>query len=426
MSPVALAYYASHLLSLLGNGIAAVALPLIVLQTTGSPLGMSALATATAIPSVAVGLLSGVIIDRINRRTASIVSDVVSAAAIAALPLADLLFGLDLVWFILLGILGAFGDVPGMTAREVLAPQVARHAGVDLERVVGMRVVEPMAVLWITAATSALAAALTGLLPRRLGAPPADRPARRPVLRELADGVLVVTRSRFLAGTIGLVLGLAVALGGLQSVVMPVYFGHLDRPDLLGLVLTALAAGMLLGAALYGVVGPRVSARAWMAAGILATTAGLGLMASLLSPPVVFAGAAVLGAGNAVVGAVTGVLQLQRTPGAVLGRVLGVKTALLMVAAPAGIALAGIVADLGSPLLAGIGVSGAWVLALVAVLATRALRDLAPHSTEPVDPQLHDLEPYDPQSHDLDPRDPMPLDTEPHHPAPTEVPDAQQ
>jgi hypothetical protein len=103
-----------------------------------------------------------------------------------------------------------------------------------------------------------------------------------------------------------------------------------------------------------------------------------------------------------------------------------VKTALLMVAAPAGIALAGIVADLGSPLLAGIGVSGAWVLALVAVLATRALRDLAPHSTEPVDPQLHDLEPYDPQSHDLDPRDPMPLDTEPHHPAPTEVPDAQQ
>jgi MFS family permease len=246
------------------------------------------------------------------------------------------------------------------------------------------------------------------------------------VLRELADGVLVVTRSRFLAGTIGLVLGLAVALGGLQSVVMPENFGHLDRPDLLGLVLTALAAGMLLGAALYGVVGPRVSARAWMAAGILATTAGLGLMASLLSPPVVFAGAAVLGAGNAVVGAVTGVLQLQRTPGAVLGRVLGVKTALLMVAAPAGIALAGIVADLGSPLLAGIGVSGAWVLALVAVLATRALRDLAPHSTEPVDPQLHDLEPYDPQSHDLDPRDPMPLDTEPHHPAPTEVPDAQQ
>lgn len=415
MSPVALAYYASHLLSLLGNGIAAVALPLIVLQTTGSPLGMSALATATAIPSVAVGLLSGVIIDRINRRTASIVSDVISAAAIAALPLADLLFGLDLVWFILLGILGAFGDVPGMTAREVLAPQVARHAGVHLERVVGMRqsltsialvlgpaaaggllaVVEPMAVLWITAATSALAAALTGLLPRRLGAPPADRPARRPVLRELADGVHVVTRSRFLAGTIGLVLGLAVALGGLQSVVMPVYFGLLDRPDLLGLVLTALAAGMLLGAALYGVVGPRVSARAWMVVGILATTAGLALMVSLLSPAVVFAGAAVLGAGNAVVGAVTGVLQVQRTPGAVLGRVLGVKTALLMVAAPAGIALAGVVADFGSPLLAGLGVSGAWVLALVAVLATRALRDLEPLDAGPVDPQPHDREPRD-------------------------------
>ncbi|WP_263309902.1 MFS transporter [Brachybacterium atlanticum] len=402
MSPVALAYYASHLLSLLGNGIAAVALPLIVLQTTGSPLGMSVLAAATAIPSVAVGLFSGVIIDRINRRTASMVSDVISAAAIAALPLADLLFGLDLVWFVLLGILGAFGDVPGMTAREVLAPRVARHAGLDLERVVGMRqgltslalvlgpaaagamlaVVNPMSVLWITAATSALAAVVTGLLPRRLGAVEADLPARRPVLRELADGFLTVARSRFLAGTIGMVLGLAVALAGLQSVVIPIYFGRLDRPDLLGLVLTSLAVGMLLGAALYSAFGPRASARVWMAAGILATTAGLALMVSLQSPAVIFAGAAVLGAGNAVVGAVTGVLQLQRTPDALLGRVLGVKTALLMVAAPAGIAVAGVVADAGSPSLAALGLSGTWVLVLLAVLATGALRDLEPEVAE--------------------------------------------
>lgn len=410
MSPVALAYYASHLLSLLGNGIAAVALPLIVLQTTGSPLGMSVLAAATAIPSVAVGLFSGVIIDRINRRTASMVSDVISAAAIAALPLADLLFGLDLVWFVLLGILGAFGDVPGMTAREVLAPRVARHAGLDLERVVGMRqgltslalvlgpaaagallaVVDPMAVLWITATTSALAAATTGLLPRRLGAVDAGLPAHRPVLAELADGVLVVARSRLLRGTIGLVLGLALALGGLQSVVMPMYFGVLERPDLLGLVLTALAVGMLVGAALYGAVGARVGARTWIAGGILVTTAGLALMASLLSPAVVLVGAAALGAGNAVVGAVTGVLQLQRTPDVVLGRVLGVRSALMMLAAPAGIALAGVVAELGSPLTAAIAMGGIWVVVLAIVVVSGALRDIAPQVIE-----VHDPEPRD-------------------------------
>ncbi|WP_193105917.1 MFS transporter [Brachybacterium sp. FME24] len=398
MPLVALAYYASHFLSLLGNGIASVALPLIVLQTTGSPLGMSALATATAVPSVVVGLLSGVIIDRINRRTASVVSDVISAVAIAALPLVDLLWGLDLVWFILLGVLGAFGDVPGMTAREVLAPMVARHTGLDLRRVVGVRqtltsialvigpaaagvllaAVDAMAVLWITAATSALAAVLTRMLPRRLGEVDSSQVTRRPLMRELVDGLLVVGRSRFLLGTTILVLGLAVALGGLQGLVMPVYFNLIARPELLGLVLTALAAGMLVGATVYSAVGARLSSRAWLSAGFVVTSVGFVLMASLLSPAVVFAGAAALGIGNAVVGAVTSVLQVQHTPAALLGRVLSVKTALLTVAAPAGIALAGVLAELGSPLLAGASVSGVWIVVLLAVIGSRALRDLDP------------------------------------------------
>ena len=398
MPLVALAYYASHVLSLLGNGIASVALPLIVLQTTGSPLGMSALATATAVPSVVVGLLSGVIIDRINRRTASVISDVISAVAIAALPLVDLLWGLDLVWFILLGILGAFGDVPGMTAREVLAPMVARHTGLDLRRVVGVRqtltsialvigpaaagvllaAVDAMTVLWITAATSALAAVLTRMLPRRLGEVDSSRVTRQPVMRELVDGLLVVGRSRFLLGTTILVLGLAVALGGLQGLVMPVYFDLIARPELLGLVLTALAAGMLVGAMVYSAVGARLPSCAWLSAGFVVTSVGFVLMASLLSPAVVFAGAAALGIGNAVVGAVTSVLQVQHTPAALLGRVLSVKTALLTVAAPAGIALAGVLAELGSPLLAGASVTGVWIVVLLAVIGSRALRDLDP------------------------------------------------
>jgi len=398
MPLVALAYYASHVLSLLGNGIASVALPLIVLQTTGSPLGMSALATATAVPSVVVGLLSGVIIDRINRRTASVISDVISAVAIAALPLVDMLWGLDLVWFILLGILGAFGDVPGMTAREVLAPMVAQHTGQDLRRVVGVRqtltsialvigpaaagvllaAVDAMAVLWITAATSALAAVLTRMLPRRLGEVDSSRVVRRPLMRELVDGLLVVGRNRFLLGTTVLVLGLAVALGGLQGLVMPVYFDLIARPELLGLVLTALAAGMLVGAMVYSAVGARLPSCAWLSAGFVVTSVGFVLMASLLSPAVVFAGAAALGIGNAVVGAVTSVLQVQHTPAALLGRVLSVKTALLTVAAPAGIALAGVLAELGSPLLAGASVTGVWIAVLLAVIGSRALRDLDP------------------------------------------------
>ncbi|MEU6128954.1 MFS transporter [Saccharopolyspora sp. NPDC047091] len=402
MPLTAATYLASHLLSLLGNGIAAVALPLIVLQTTGSPLGTAVLAGATAVPAVLVGLLGGVVVDRINRRTASAVADLVSAVSVAALPLVDLGWGLNLTWFVVLGIVGSFGDVPGTTAREVLAPVVARHAGIDMARLIGLRqaassaalvigpaaaglllaAFDPTSVLWITAGTSALAALLTRTLPRHLGEVEGTAAPRRSVLRELGEGFAVVGRSRFLLGTSGLVVGLAVALGGLQGMVLPLYFDLIARPDLLGLVLTALAAGMLGGAALYSGVGGRWSTRTWLAAGFAGTTAGFLLMASLLSPAVVFAGAAALGLGNSVVGAVTGVLQVERTSSAVRGRVLSFKTTLLTIAAPAGIGLAGVVAEFGSPVLAGFSVAAVWVLVLLAVLGSRALAEQVP--TAPV------------------------------------------
>ena len=95
---------------------------------------------------------------------------------------------------------------------------------------------------------------------------------------------------------------------------MPVYFDLIARPELLGLVLTALAAGMLVGAMVYSAVGARLPSCAWLSAGFVVTSVEFVLMASLLSPAVVFAGAAALGIGNAVVGAVTSVLQVQHTP----------------------------------------------------------------------------------------------------------------
>lgn len=89
----ALVYLGSHVLSFLGNGILAVALPLIVLQTTNSPLSMGAVSTATAVPALLVGLCAGVVIDRVNRRTCSILSDLISAVAVAAIPVVDPLSG---------------------------------------------------------------------------------------------------------------------------------------------------------------------------------------------------------------------------------------------------------------------------------------------------------------------------------------------
>ncbi|GMA33034.1 MFS transporter [Litorihabitans aurantiacus] len=409
MPLVALAYLASHLLSLLGNGIAAVALPLIVLQVTGSPLSMGAISAATAVPAVLIGLAAGVVLDRWNRRTLSATSDVISAVAIAALPVVDALVGLELWWFVVLGILGAFGDVPGMTAREVLVAAVARRSGVPLERLVGLRqaltsaalVIGPAlagtliallgttGVLVVTAATSTAAALVTLLLPRDIGrvgsdgAPAPDGvapdavPAETP-WQQITGGVAVLRRSRLLVATIVLILGLATVLAGMQGLVLPVHFTVLARPELLGLVLTALALGMLVGAALYSGLARRLSQGAWLGAGALLVTAGFVAVSTLASLPVVFAGAAVVGLGNAMLGAVLGVLQVRHTPDAARGRVLALQNSALLVAAPLGIAGAGVLAGVASASVAAFALTGVWVLALAVVLASRSLQN-RPH-----------------------------------------------
>lgn len=398
MPLVAVAYLSSHFLSILGNGILAVALPLIVLQTTGSPLSMGAVSTATAVPALLVGLCAGVVIDRVNRRTCSALSDVVSAGAVAAIPVVDLLYGLNMSWLIALAIIGSFGDVPGMTARQVMVPAVARHTGVSLERLVGLRqsmtsmalVIGPAVagtlisffddstVLFATAATSATAALITMTMPHRLGRVEDSDGHRDSLFAQLAAGVGVLRRSRFLTGTVTLTVGLTVALGGLQGMVLPLYFTVIARPDLLGFVLTALALGMLAGTSTFAAVGAKVPRRIWMTTALIGTTAGFLLMATLAAPAVVFAGAALLGVCNALLGAVLGVLQAERIPDAVRGRVLSVQNACLQIAAPAGIGLSGVVAEFATPVAAGLTVFAVWLAIVVVLALARALADLEP------------------------------------------------
>jgi MFS family permease len=397
-SPLALAYLGSHFLSLLGNGIAAVALPLIVLTATGSPAAVGAVSAATAVPALLIGLGAGLVLDRVDRRRASAAADVVSAMSVAAIPVVELLGGLDLGWLVGLAILGAVGDVPGMTARQVLLPTLARETGLGLERLVGLRqsvtsaalVVGPAAagallavfdgatVLFVTAATSAAAAGLTLLLPRRCGRVHEVAAPRAGLWTELTAGFGVLRGSRFLSGTVGLTLGLALAVAALQGLVLPLYFGVLGRPDLLGFVLTALAVGMLLGTVVYSAIGARWPRRVAVGAALVGTTAGLVAIATLASPAAVLAGAALLGLGNATLGAVLGVLQAERLHEATRGRVLSVQNALLQVTAPAGIGLAGVVAEGGSPVASALSVVGVWVVVLVVVVASGALRDLEP------------------------------------------------
>lgn len=141
-----LPFVASSSFSLLGNSIAGVVLPLVLLAKTGDALAAGALAIICAIPQVLAGVFGGALLDRFNRRDLSVVSDLISAASIAALPIIDATVGLSFGWFVVCGIVGAVGDIPGMTARDTLLPTVIEHDKLDLQRFMGFR--NPSITLW--------------------------------------------------------------------------------------------------------------------------------------------------------------------------------------------------------------------------------------------------------------------------------------
>jgi MFS family permease len=410
MRRIPVAYLASYLLSLLGNSIAGIAFPLIVLQVTGSALGAGVVAAATAVPAVLAGLLMGVVIDRINRRTSSVVTDLVSAASVAALPLIDMASGLSLGWFVLFGIIGSLGDVPGMTARDALLPAVVRHGGIGAERLLGIReslgaaalllgpavagglmvAFDGSTVLWITAATSFTAALLTLVIPHRVGAIRAnDAPAGQVGVSgasgwaQLRDGWRVLSRSRFLVTTTMLSVASVTVLASLQGLVLPVYLTVIGQPGMLGLVLSALGAGMLVGGAVYAVAGARGRRQVWFRIGLIGTTAGFVVIAVLGSVGTVLAGAFVVGLASGLFGGLIGVLMIERIPEHMRGRIMGTQNALMTAAPPAGIVVAAVLTEYVSVEVAAAVVAAVWVVAAVVGLLAPSLRRLEPMD-EPV------------------------------------------
>lgn len=400
MRRVVVFYLSSITLAVLGQSIAAIALPLIVLTTTGSVLGTGAVAAATAIPGLLAGLFMGVVLDRINRRTAAVMSDLISAAAIAALPIIDLITGLNLGWFMLFGALSALGDGPGVTARETLLPAIVRHGGISAERLMGLRetmttialLLGPAAagtlmgffdgttVLWITAATSLVAAVMMLMLPAVVGRS-AAADGEMPKLAgtgwsQLKDGWKALLTSRFLVGVTLLMIAALVTVASLQGLILPVYFTTEGSPELLGFVLTSLAAGSLLGGLTYTVAGARGRRRVWFVLGICGSAVGLMVVASLAEIWVVFVGAFVLGFFNALFGALISVLNIERIPDEMRGRILGTQNALVPAAVPAGIAGAAVMVEFLSLGAAALIIVSIWVLFVIYGLFASTFRTL--------------------------------------------------
>ncbi|WP_301187149.1 hypothetical protein [Corynebacterium stationis] len=76
-------YLGSAGMSALGNSIAGIVWPWIVLERTGDPAAAGLVAAAVAVPSVIFASLGGYRIDTVGRKPMSVISDIISGASVA-------------------------------------------------------------------------------------------------------------------------------------------------------------------------------------------------------------------------------------------------------------------------------------------------------------------------------------------------------
>ena len=184
----------ANAVSLLGTRVSMIAIPWLVLVTTGSPTQTGLVAVAEITPMVLFKAGGGPLVDRIGPRRTAITADLLSMVAVGLVPL--LHHSDHLTFPLLLGLVAVAGALrgPGDAATMALVPALVERAEVPYERATGLASA-------IERGSTMLGAALAGGLVAAIGA--ANAVAVDAVSFGLCAVVLLLT-TRSLEGPRGL------------------------------------------------------------------------------------------------------------------------------------------------------------------------------------------------------------------------------
>jgi MFS family permease len=363
------AFLTSEVVSVTGTRMSMVAIPWFVLVTTGSAALTGAVAFVETTPYVVALALGGPFVDRIGAWRTAVVSDLVAAVLVAAVPVLHLLGRLPLAALMVL--VGLAGAVRGLgSATYVLLPGLAEQSGTPIERATGLRdgmnrvagmVGLPLAgvlmtlwsapvVLLLDAASFVVAAVLIGTLVDRSVEPARQRTAAEGAVTvsgyvaELREGFAFLRRDRLLVA-IALMIFVTNLLDQAYSVVLvPVWVRDtLGSPLGLGLIGGVFGVGAVAGSALFAWLGPRLPRRESFAWGFLIGGGPrffvLALAATL---PPVLAVSLLAGLGVGAINPALSSTEYERVPRHLQARVLGALGALAWAGIPLGALIGGL------------------------------------------------------------------------------------
>lgn len=356
------ALYAADAISLSGNSAAQIAIPWFVLTTTGSATLTALVVFFNFLPIVLAAFFGGVIVDRLGFRTASVVADLASAGAVAAIPLLHATVGIELWQLMALVFAGALLDAPGATARAALLPDVVELTNVGMERASGIQAAiergsrlvgaplggllvaqfGALTALWIDAASFLVSAALVAVLvPRHRRH--ADTPASGRFLGELAHGLRFIWDRRLLRAIVVMIL-LTNLVEAPSSVVRAVFAeDEYGSATAFGLMVGVSGGAALAGALLYSAIGHRLPRRRTFLVCFSFVPVGYLALATVPSLPIALVALAVAGFAAGPINPVLFTVQAEIVPGELRGRVFGAIHAGAWAAIPLGILLGGLV-----------------------------------------------------------------------------------
>jgi MFS family permease len=349
--------------SMIGSAFTYVALPWFVLQTTGSAAKTGLTGFFVALPAFIAGVFGGTLVDKLGFKRSSIVSDLVSALGILAIPLLYDTIGLAFWQLLIFVFIGALLEVPGVTARRSLLPEMATMGQFRLEQLnsgfesinaLSILIGPPVAgiligllaagnVLWIDGASFLFSAIVVGFLVPALRPSEAERASGR-YLDELKAGLRFLRADRLLLG-MAICVGIANFLGApLFSVVLPVWVNHyFGKATILGLIGAVAGAALLTGALGYGAIGHRLSRRRLWLINFAVAPIAIWVMGFTHALVIVIPATLITNFFLGPIGPLLVTVRHERIPASMRGRVFATFSAITAVAMPLGMVISGLV-----------------------------------------------------------------------------------
>jgi MFS family permease len=382
-------FLGGQITSLFGDGLALLALPLLVLQLTRNPLLAGLASAVRAVGYLLVGLPAGPIVDRLDSRSVLIGVDVIRAALFLALAIlagfracpVTLALGLAFgaacaaVFFDAALAVTVQDLFPG---EHVLPANAALETASQLARVLGpaaagvlIAAVGVDAVLLLNAGTFVVALLTVTIVKRQAGSVPAELragPVTQGLVREFVAGIRYL---RMQHPTIDLTIVMAAVNLCLAADTLIIFFAKIGlglTPVLISAVIAAGGCGGVLGA----LAAPRLDRRfrrlSLMSVSVLIAALAVATMAVASAWWELATANAVMIFCTALAGLLFRSLRQELIPRAMLGRVTVTVRTVFLAATPLGTLIAGSVAaaagDNPRPVFAGAG------LLLVFVIAT--------------------------------------------------------